>query len=95
MVLPQVSLSYPIEQGRFSRVTHPFAANNLLRLFARLACVRPAASIVLSQDQTLSNIIFLFNSFYLRLYFDVQPSGLFCGNLGYKQLEELYITSYC
>ncbi len=36
-------MRYPVEKGRFLRVTHPSAAR--IRIRARLACVRPAASV--------------------------------------------------
>ena len=42
-VLAQVSLSYSLEMGRFPRVTHPSAAPS--EKGARLACVKPAASV--------------------------------------------------
>ena len=42
-VLIQVSLGYSVEMGRFPRVTHPSAARTEVR--ARLACVKPAASV--------------------------------------------------
>jgi hypothetical protein len=42
-VLIQVSLGYSVEKGTFPRVTHPSAADP--ERSARLACVRPAASV--------------------------------------------------
>lgn len=42
-VLLQVSLGYPVPLGTFPRVTHPSAART--EVLARLACVRPAASV--------------------------------------------------
>ena len=48
-VLARVSPGYPPLMGRFSRVTHPSAARRLeckhSIVSARLACVRPAASV--------------------------------------------------
>ena len=45
-VLIRVSPSYPPLKGRFLRVTHPSAALLVPKYFlARLACVRPAASV--------------------------------------------------
>ena len=43
MVLLTVSSGYSIEKGTFPRVTHPSAAPS--EESARLACVRPAASV--------------------------------------------------
>ena len=46
-VLAPVSQCYPVPQGTFPRVTHPSAALQYAEayLLARLACVRPAASV--------------------------------------------------
>ena len=48
-VLATVSSSYPPQMGKFPGITHPSAArqqsSKLLPVTARLACVRPAASV--------------------------------------------------
>ena len=42
-VLANISISYPLPKGKFSRVTHPFTTKNFFSV--RFACVKHAASV--------------------------------------------------